>query len=390
MDASGDQPQSGGSFLGFADDEHAPDEVHDGTATGDGEPPSGRRRKRGGFFRRHRALAVLLVIMALVVGVVAGGAWYLNQQIGHIPRIALNIPSKNRPAEPTGKYAGSMNILLAGADNGDNGDSIASEVKSGTWKAGSHRSDTIMVLHLTADHKHAYLISIPRDTYTNIDGYGMQKINAAFSFGGPSLYVQTIEQFTGLRMKHLAIIDWNGFRDLSTALGGVRVYVSQNSYDSANNITWHKGWQTVSGDRALRYVRQRHGLTNGDFDRIQRQQNFLRSVLSQLVSAGTLTNPVKFKNSLHAMTSNLTIDDQLSNSELRGLAWSLRGLRPKDITFLTTPMKRFDNTTPVGDVIIPDLAKTRELFGDVATDDLATYVKKYGGAGSLNAPTNVQ
>ncbi|MDX6360663.1 MAG: hypothetical protein QOH37_3717 [Nocardioidaceae bacterium] len=391
MDASGDQPRSGSSFIGFADDEHEPDDVHDETATGDGdEPPSGRRRRtrRGGFFRRHKALTVLLVILALVVGVLATGGVLLNREIGNIPRIPLVINGP-RPSAPTGKFASSMNILLAGADNGDNGDSIASEVKKGSWSAGSHRSDTIMVLHLTADRKHAYLISIPRDTYTNIDGYGMQKINAAFSFGGPSLYVQTIEQFTGLRMKHLAIIDWNGFRDLSTALGGVRVYVAQTSYDSANRITWHQGWQTVSGDRALRYVRQRHGLAHGDFDRIQRQQNFMRAMLAQLASRGTLTNPVKFKNSLHAITGNLTVDDELGNGDIRSLAWSLRKLRPKDITFLTTPMKRFDSNE-AGSVIIPDLAKTAELFGDVATDDLEEYVQKYGGAGSLHSPTGVR
>ena len=196
-----------------------------------------------------------------------------------------------------------MNILLAGADNGDDkGDSIAETVAKGSWHPGVHRSDTIMVLHLTADRKHAYLISVPRDTYTNVDGYGMQKINAAFSFGGPSLYVQTLEQFSGLRMKHLAIIDWNGFRDVSNALGGVRVYVSENSYNSSHDVRWTKGWQTIKGERALEYVRTRHGLAGGDFDRIQRQQNFMRAMLSQLASRGTLTNPVKFKNSLHAMT----------------------------------------------------------------------------------------
>jgi hypothetical protein len=104
----------------------------------------------------------------------------------------------------------------------------------------------------------------------------------------------------------------------------------------------------------------------------------MRAMLAQLASRGTLTNPIKFKNSLHAVTGNLTVDDDLSNGDIRSLAWSLRKLRPKDITFLTTPMKRFDSNQ-AGSVIIPDLAKTRELFGDVATDDLDEYVAKYGG-----------
>ncbi len=377
MESAGPQPPST-SFFGR--DDHDVDEP----------APEPARRKRG-FFRRHKAISVLTALVAAVVLAIGMVALYINHEIGSIPRVPIAIPEKGRPAEPTGKYAGSMNILLAGADNGDDqGASIAETVASGSWRPGVHRSDTIMVLHLTADRKHAYLISVPRDTYTNVDGYGMQKINAAFSFGGPSLYVQTLEQFSGLRMKHLAIIDWNGFRDVSNALGGVRVYVSETSYNSAHGVRWAKGWQTIKGERALEYVRTRHGLAGGDFDRIQRQQNFMRSMLAQLASRGTLTNPVKFKNSLHAVTGNLTVDDKLGNGDIRSLAWSLRKLRPKDITFLTTPMKRFDSNE-AGSVIIPDLAKTRELFGDVATDDLDEYVTKYGGgAGRLHSPTNVR
>ncbi|MEP6814295.1 MAG: LCP family protein [Marmoricola sp.] len=377
MDDPGAQPPDHRSFIGFGD----PDDGHSAELG----KPEGK-----GFIRRHKAITALLTVFVLVGASVLAVAFYLNHEIGNIPRIDLNLPAANRPAAPSGKYQQSMNILLAGADNGDaGGETIAQTVKKGTWSPGVHRSDTIMVLHLTSDRRHAYLISVPRDTYTGIDGYGMQKINAAFSFGGPSLYVQTLEQFTGLRMQHLAIIDWNGFRDLSTALGGVRVYVAKNTYDSSSSkIIWSQGYTTLEGERALAYVRTRHGLSNGDFDRIQRQQNFMRAALSQAASKGSLTNPIRFKNMLHAITTNLTVDSEFSNSDIRSLAWSLRQLRPKDITFITSPMKRFDQNAS-GDVIIPDLAKTRELFGDVATDDLGVYVSKYGGAGSLGTPTNV-
>lgn len=373
MDEAGDRPRDEDSFIGFSD----------------GSQPRTQDEKKKGFFRRHKAVTALLTALGLIGALVLGAAFYLDRQISHIPRVELNIPEANRPAAPSGKYQKSMNILLAGADNGDaGGPTIAQTVASGRWTPGSHRSDTIMVLHLTSDRKHAYLISVPRDTYTGIDGYGKQKINAAFSFGGPSLYVQTLEQFTGLRMQHLAIIDWNGFRDLSTALGGVRVYVPQDVYDSARDVTWSKGYTTLQGNRALNYVRDRYGLQNGDYDRIKRQQNFMRAALSQAASKGSLTNPIRFKNMLQSITDNLTVDSDFSNSDIRSLAWSLRNLRPKDITFITSPMQRFASNN-AGSVIIPDLAKTRELFGDVATDDLADYVRKYGGAGSLGAPTNV-
>lgn len=350
-----------------------------------GERRGNPRQRKRGFFRRHKAFSAFAgIVTLLLVGVIAV-AGYLNHQIDQIPRVPLTIKGP-RPAEVNAK---SMNILLAGADNGDaKGPTIAQSVAKGSWTPGEHRSDTIMVLHLTADRKHAYIVSVPRDTYVNVDGYGMQKINAAFSLGGPSLYVQTLEQFTQLRMNHLAIIDWNGFRDMSTALGGVRVYVAQNSYDSAAGLHWTKGYQTVEGNRALRYVRQRHGLPNGDFDRIRRQQNFLRSALGQAADKGKLSNPLRFKNMLTSVTGNLTVDSDLSNSKIRDLAWSLRHLRASDITFIQLPFKSFADTS-VGSVVNPNLSRTHELFSDVATDDLDQYVAKYGAKDVLSTPTNV-
>ena len=341
--------------------------------------------RRSGFVRRHKALSAFAAIVALLLAGLVGVAGYLNHQIDQIPRVTLTI-SGPRPPVAEGR---SMNILLAGADNGDDrGPSIAESVAAGAWKPGEHRSDTIMVLHLTADRKHAYLISVPRDTYVNVDGYGMQKINAAFSLGGPSLYVQTLEQFTQLRMSHLAIIDWNGFRDLSTALGGVRVYVAQDSSDSARGVTWHRGYQRVEGDRALSYVRQRHGLPNGDFDRIRRQQNFLRSAMGQVAQEGRLSSPLRLTRLLTSITSNLSVDSGFTNADIRDLAWSLRHLRASDVTFIQLPFKSFAETD-VGSVVNPDLARTHELFSDVATDDLDQYVAKYGTKDVLDLPQRV-
>lgn len=348
----------------------------------------GRHPEKQGWIRRHRTLSVFLGLVGLLVAAVAGVALYINGQLGSIPRVEINPPAAGRPAAPTN---GSMNILLAGADNGDSGGSIAQEAAAGTWRPGSHRSDTLIVLHLTADRKHAYLVSIPRDTYVPVSGRGNQKINAAFSYGGPSLAVQTVEQFTGLRMQHTAIIDWNGFRDLATALGGVRVYVSEStSSQQGAGGEWKQGYTTLEGDRALRYVRTRYGLKNGDYDRIQRQQNFLRAALSQAAAKGNLTKPLRFRDMLTSITGNLTVDSGLTNSDIRSLAWSLRGLRADDITFITAPMKRFA-TNEAGAVIIADKPRTKELFGDVASDELDRYVAKYGAsAGTLNPETGVR
>ena len=131
------------------------------------------------------------------------------------------------------------------------------------------------------------------DGYPYTNGYG--KINAAFAYGGPSLARQTVEQLTGIHIDHLAIIDWAGFKDLTTALGGIRVYIPETFYDDSQRITWEKGWHDFEGQEALAYVRTRHGLENGDFDRIERQQNFLRATMGKLLSGGTTRNPIKLR-----------------------------------------------------------------------------------------------
>src|SRR5665811_1538692 len=292
-----------------------------------------RRDNRPRWISRHKALVVLIALFGLLFSLVGGWAVYLNQQLGDVPRIDLGLDDRSRPDRPPGEAGRAVNILLAGADAGE-GPSIAQAVASGNWQPGSYRSDTIMIVHITGDRQKAYVISVPRDTWTIIDGYGAAKINAAFSYGGPSLYVRTMEQFTGLRMDHLAIIDWNGFKDLTNALGGVEVYVSQTVRDPQNGNTLERGTRTLHGEEALRYVRTRYGLPNGDFDRIKRQQNFLRSIMQKLVSQGTLMNPVKLTKSVGAITGNLVLDKEFTNSEIRGLALSMRGIKPADVTFV--------------------------------------------------------
>lgn len=341
-----------------------------------GRPP-GRRKAERGWFAQHRALTALLMLATVLLASCGGWAVYINSQIGHVPRIDLGLSEKHRPKHVTGKAAGSMNILLAGADAGP-GPSIAQSMADGKWDPGSHRSDTIMVLHITADRKKAYLVSVPRDSWVHIDGYGMGKINAAFSYGGPSLYVKTLEEFTGLRMDHLAIIDWAGFKDLTTALGGIRVYIPHDVYDSSQHYQWHKGWQTLEGKVALKYVRMRHGLQNGDFDRIKRQQNFLRQTMHKMLSNGTTNNPIRLTRAIEAITKYLTVDSDFSNGDIRGLAMSLRSLSQKDVTYLTVPLKRYGYSSDGQSIVVVDKTQTRALFDAVAHDDIQSYIKKYG------------
>ena len=317
-----------------------------------GASPARPAPRRRSWARRHWLLTGLLGVL-LVLGI-GGGAWvwYLNHLTGSIEKFALTLPEKDRPP-PAPTEA--LNILLAGADNGP-GPSIAQDVAAGVWEPDQHRSDTIMIMHVSADRQHVSLVSIPRDSYVEIydengEPTGKAKINDAFAQYGPSGYLSTIEHLTGLRMDHLAIMDWKGFRDLTTALGGVEVYIPETFYDESQKITWEQGSTDLEGQQALQYVRTRYGLTNGDFDRIKRQQNFMRAMMDKLVSNGTTSNPVRLTNVLEVVVANMTVSDDWSTSDIRSLAFSLRGISSQDVTFVTAPLGEYDTTRDGADIV---------------------------------------
>jgi LCP family protein required for cell wall assembly len=347
----------------------------------------GTRKADQSWFGRHRILIAVLMLGTVLLASCGGWVYYLNGQLDNVARVDLELDDSRRPEKVEGEAKEALNILLAGADAG-NGPSIEEAVTADEWEPGSHRSDTIMVLHITAERDKAYLVSVPRDSWVEIPGYGESKINAAFSRGGPSLYVQTLEEFTGLRMDHLAIIDWEGFRELTTAIGGVPVLIPEDIYDPSQKVQWTAGVQDLEGQRALQYVRMRYGLEGGDFDRIARQQNFLRSFMKKMLSNGTTGNPVKLTNAVEAIVQYLTVDSDFENSDIRGLALSLRSLSQQDVVFMTVPMERYDNINGQSVVIIDEKRK-RKLFRAVANDRLERYIRRFGTENVLDEAGNI-
>jgi LCP family protein required for cell wall assembly len=356
------------------------DDSGEDAAAVDAEP-----EPRRGFFRRHKALTILGSLALVIVLAVVGGAVYINHVLfGDIDRIDAfgSLDPESRPDPAEGE---ALNILLAGADNGDNDSVTIEEAMNGEWSAGLYRSDTIMVLHIPEDRSRAYVVSIPRDSYVRIyDETGAytekHKINYAFSVYGPSGYVSTMEHLTDLRMDHLAIIDWAGFRDVVDALGGVRLYVPETVHDSSQNYTYERGWHDYDGELALKYVRSRYGLDEGDFDRSRRQQNFLRAMLDKLAATGALTDFPTFLSAARAITSNLTIDQEWSNGDMRDLGWSMRGIRKDDVTFLSAPInQRRPFGTVEGEGSVVHLAKRglADLFAAMRADDMQTFVNDH-------------
>lgn len=334
----------------------------------------------------HPKWAALLVVGAVtIVGVQSAYAITLNSKLDNITKAPDTVLDKGH--RPPRKPTEALNILLMGSDDpAPNPDkpTVAELLAHGGWTPGAYRSDTIMVLHITADREHAYLVSIPRDSFVEIyDGkgkaHGKNKINAAFAEYGPFGTWRTVENLSGLHLDHMAIIDYAGFRELTTAVGGVDVYVPEDTYDTYQHQEWTKGWHHIEGDLALKYVRQRHGLTNGDFDRVDRQQNFLRTLMAKMLRDDTIGNPAKLSDTLDAVTSHLTVDEGWSNGDLRSLVLSLRNLDTANVKFLTLPLSHYEDIDPYGSVNIIDDAGAKQLWRAVTDDKVGKYIEAHPG-----------
>lgn len=334
---------------------------------------------RPSFVRRHRTV-VLLGAVALVLAAAAVAYFvYLNTQLGGIGRFESTLRSGQRAPEPKGETARARNILLLGTDRGHAERSIEEELADGKWTTGAFRSDTIMLVHVPADSDEAYLFSLPRDAYVPIPGHGTDKINAAFSIGGPDLTVRTVEELTGIYVNHVAMVDWAGFKQLTHAIGGVEVTIPETFTDTKQDRTWEAGTHVLEGADALAYVRTRYGLEQGDFDRINRQQNFLRAVLRKTQSTGALTDPIRFSNLLQAVADATTVDSGWSTGDIRRLALRLRGLEKGDVYFLTAPVKGVEDVEDAGSVVLLAKKEARALWEALREDDVPGYLDEYGG-----------
>jgi LCP family protein required for cell wall assembly len=316
-----------------------------GLALLDGQPPGDQPQTdrspaappRRRWISRHKTLTALiglLVLSLIVFSALLVWLTALNHKLDQIERFDLNLGNDRPPVIAGGR---GENFLLIGVDDGHEVN-LKDMLASGDWRPGIFRSDTIMVAHRSGDGSKVEVVSVPRDSYVDIPGSGLNKINAAFSYGGPALLGRTVERVTGLRIDHVVIVDFQGFAGITDAVGGVPVYLPDDVVDPrSGETTWHRGWERVRGERALQYVRTRYGLPRGDFDRVQRQQNLLRAVLDGVTRTSVLTNPLKLTSLVDQVTSHLAVDSGLSNDAVRSLAWSMRNTRPRDIDFVTAP-----------------------------------------------------
>jgi LCP family protein required for cell wall assembly len=361
----------------------------DGESSDDDGVEAGKRK--GKVKVRHtvgKVIGATVVVLALVTGLSVVFLYRHYNANLNVKDITSELGTTDRPTPkvPTGPH-GPINILVMGSDNRDApGDHI--DNLTGIGK----RSDTTILLHLSADRQHAYGVSVPRDSIvdrpTCLDDKG--KVispaasgvmwNEAFNIGGPGCTVRQFEQLTGIRVDHYVVVDFNGFRGMVDAIGGVQVCLPHAVDDPIGHITLPAGTHTFSGVDALNYVRERHSLGNGsDIGRMKRQQAFIASMAHQAISANTLANPIRLAKFIDAATKSLTLDPDIGSiSKLVGLAYQFRHIGLSHIQFVTTPWEA-DPTDPNRVIWAPD---AQQLWDTIAKDQV---LSKAMLNGSLNA-----
>lgn len=302
--------------------------------------------RRSAARRVFRGVCSLLSSLVLVVSV---GGWlssaYLN---GNIRRSALFLGHGSQGTEKKDSAGRApMNILVLGSDTRDTAADCA--IGGGCGVGGN--ADVEMVVHLAANRTNATVMSIPRDTITDIpactdptSGHvypatSQVQINGSLQHGGPGCTVAAVHALTGITIDHFIMVDFSGVVNMSDAVGGVNVCVNNNVYDTYSGLKLSKGTHTLKGIAALEFLRTRHGFGNGgDVGREAAQHVFLSALVQKLKTANTLTNPVAVYHLATAATKALTVDTGLAGvSPLVALAGQLNDVPTNRITFLTMP-----------------------------------------------------
>ena len=321
---------------------------------GPGRPvrPGGRR-----WLRPRRIIAMIALLLVVVIIASVGMYFYVGSKL-HQSNVLVDY--NGRPAVSAG-----TNWLIAGSDSRQ-GLTRRQERKLATGPlsaAGGERSDTILILHIPSGGGKPVLVSIPRDSYVPIPGYGSSKINAAFDLGGPKLLAETIQNDTGLYINHYMGIGFGGFVSVVNAVGGVRMCLPGPMVDPKAGLNLKAGCQTLNGDEALGYVRTRN-FALSDLQREQDQRLFIKALLSKMTSPSVLLNPFAIIPAATGSANTLTVSQGTSVYDLMHVAFALRS--PETTT---VPLANLDYQTPNDGVAVQwDQSRALRMFNDLKTD----------------------
>ena len=331
----------------------------DGGAAADGG--SGRREKK----RNRKVLVAALVLLLVPVLAVGGYLAWLNHIVTNNVKQELLLPDAGADSQPTDKNG---NVVVQPAGTGTNYLIIGND--AGPDRVGA-RSDVMVLVHVPADHSQVTLIHFPRDLYVSIPGKGKNKLNAAYAFGGGPLLVKTMQNMLGIRVDHVAMLGFEGFKAMTDAVGGVDVDVEEPSKD--DGYDFNVGTMHMTGDMALAFVRERKQLSEGDISRGRRQLAFIKALMLKTLDKDVLLNPVRLSEFIDAATKNLTVDQKLDVGTMRSEALAMRDLRGNDIRFITAPFTGFGMTAQGASIDIVDEVKMADLGEAIRTDALNSY-----------------
>ncbi|UUN27240.1 LCP family protein [Streptomyces sp. FIT100] len=313
-------------------------------------------------------------LSVLVLGVGAIGHALVTGLDSGIGRIDPFKDMKNRPEAGNG-----TNLLLVGTDGRDR---ITREDRHKYRLGGApcRCTDTIMLVHISADRERASVVSLPRDSYAEIPPHtdattGVRhaahpvKLNAAYAEGGPALTVRTVEHMTKVKIDHYLEVDFTSFMKTVDAVGGVRICTAKPMKDNYTGLDLAAGTHQLDGGRALQYVRSRHVDGAADLGRMQRQQRFVAALIQQATSSGALLNPVKFREVSRAVLNSVRADRGFGADQLLSLGKAMRDFSPSSSEFTSVPVGDVSHPVPgIGSTVKWDPAKSTRLFAALRED----------------------
>ncbi|MGW1514942.1 LCP family glycopolymer transferase [Streptomyces sp. NPDC002394] len=355
-------------------------------AEGGQVPPQGRRKRKQGASRKKKVLLWTGGTMAFVLVGGAVGAYAIYNKLNNNLDVVDVVGKNTNAGFAKGK---AFNILVIGTDK------RTGQGNSGYGdKDSPGHADTTILFHVSKDRTNATALSIPRDMKTNIpecqsrqpDGTIKTipaetdvRFNVSLGQDGrdPGCVMRTVEELAGVQVDHFMMADFNAVKEMTTAVGGVKVCVEKPVNDSKSHLKLPAGESIVQGEQALAFVRTRHSFGNeSDLDRIKVQQQFLSSMIRQMKSDETLTDPGKLYDLANAATSALTVDSGIGSlTKLEALARELSSIDTKNISFTTLPV--IDNPAEkIRATVVPDPVKAPQLFAMLQSDTSLTEVKK--------------
>ena len=334
------------------------------------DPALDARRSTRARRTRRWIWAIVFTVVGMLVAVAVVGALYVARLSASYDKAETLPPSEVFPsatARPADVNAEAVNILLLGSDSRQGLGGSVGDIRG-------QRADTMLLVHIPADRSGVQVISFMRDNWVEIPGYGNAKLNAALAYGGTPLLVQTLEQIIDVRIDHVAITDFEGFKGLSEALDGVTV---DNRIAFKNGgYTFPQGSIDLRGDEALAYVRARYPFSDGDYQRVRNQQAFIKGMVDKLLSRETLTDPGRIAASVDALAPYLAVDAGLDAGTVASLGISLRDVDKSEILFLTSPTL---GTGMVGDqsIVKPDWDGLAALSDALQNDTVPQYAAEH-------------